>query len=257
MGTVDIYFHATNADPYFNCITPHRGVAWVRRTDLNDAFKGLKRLGRKSRLIFQDALFPEAFQRQLEIMGLTLEEERVIMVYRPVYGPCLEGETPRGRLPDQTSMPVSTVIAKTPAELAVWLRIFNAGYYNTETLTVNRGAVDALVADAESGKYVFILGYFETTPLGATRMCVRAPTAELEAVVTAPLWQGMGLETQMVMASVCEALGHGCDTVFVIAPTREFTRLYLRLGFLELTHVLTYWLQAEPVNQDPALPVIR
>ena len=242
MGTVDIFFHPNNPDPHLNCITPHKGVAWVRNTDLSDAFDGMERLGRVPRLVFQEALFPEAFQRQLQMMGLREEETRVVMVYRPFYGPALPGEMLRGRLPEGVEGPVTTFVANTSPELATWLRVFRAGYYNTETLRVEPEAVQELVEQSESEQFVFVLASYQSTPLGATRIAIRAPTAELEAVVTAPLWHGMGLETAMVVTAVREMLRRGCDTVFTIAPPEDYTRLYRRLGFMELTNVLTYWL---------------
>jgi hypothetical protein len=121
LGTVDVYFHPTNPDPYLNCVMPHRGVAWVRREDLNHAFAGLERLGRVPRLVFQDALFPTAFQQQLRLMGLTLEDRRTVLVYRPLYGPLMPDETPRERAPDRFDPAVSTSLATTQQELAVWM----------------------------------------------------------------------------------------------------------------------------------------
>ena len=87
LGTVDVFFHPSDSDPYLNCATPHKGVAWVRRDDLTSAFTGLQRLGRQPRLVFQEALFPAAFQQQLNLMGLALTYEQVVMVYQPVLGP--------------------------------------------------------------------------------------------------------------------------------------------------------------------------
>jgi GNAT superfamily N-acetyltransferase len=249
LGTVDVYFHPTNPDPYLNCVTPHRGVAWVRRDDLNQAFAGLERLGRIPRLMFQDALFPAAFQQQLRLMGLTLEDQRTILVYRPLYGPFLSGETPRGRVPEAFDPAVSISIPRTAQELAVWLRVFRAGYYNTELLAVDPTIVGHLVVAAGQGEKVFVMANYEHAPLGAARLDVRDATAEIEAVVTAPLWHGMGLESALVTAAVQTVMARGVDIIFAVAPAGDFARLYSHLGFVELTHVLTFWLAEDQVRR--------
>ncbi|MBI5957393.1 MAG: GNAT family N-acetyltransferase [Chloroflexi bacterium] len=241
LGTVDVHFHATNPDPALNCVTPHKGVAWVRRDDLVAAFEGMVHLGRMPRLVFQDALFPAAFQQQLALMGLTLEDNRMVMVYRPFYGPVMPDEEPLGRLPDFLPTEVKTSVCSAKSELAVWLRIFRAGYYNTESLTIEPDVVAPLAEAATLGHKLFILASYRAAPLGAARIGLRGSTAELEVVATAPLWHGMGLEVALITTAVNEAMKRGADTIFTVAPTEEFIRLYRRLGFTDLTRVLTFW----------------
>jgi GNAT superfamily N-acetyltransferase len=249
LGTVDVYFHPTNPDPFLNCVMPHRGVAWVRRDDLNNAFAGLERLGRIPRLVFQDALFPAAFQQQLGLMGLTLEDQRTVLVYRPLYGPPLPDETPRGRVTDHFAPAVAASIATTQQELAVWLRVFRAGYYNTELLAVDPDVVKPLVIAALHGEKIFVLAHYEQAPLGAARVGVRDMTAEIEAVVTAPLWHGMGLELALVSTAAQAALDRGVNVIFTVAPPGDSAQLYQNLGFVELTHVLTFWLEEDQARR--------
>lgn len=244
IGTVDVYFHPSNSDPFLNCVTPHKGVAWVRYADLQAAFGGLERLGRVPRLVFQDALFPRAFCQQLEIMGLTLEDQRVIMAYQPLVGPLMLDEIPLGCLPEHPPAPVTAWIATERADLATWLRVFNAGYFNTELITVPPEAVDALEHASAEGTQRFVLAHYERTALGAARLAIRPPTAQIETLVTAPLWHGMGLEIGLIMTAVREAEARGCEITFTIAPTFETRAIYRRLGFEDVAHLLTYW-QAE------------
>jgi GNAT superfamily N-acetyltransferase len=253
LGTVDVYFHPTNPDPYLNCAMPHRGVAWVRNDDLDHAFAGLQRLGRTPRLVFQDALYPAAFQQQLTRMGLTLEDQRTVLVYRPLQGPLMPDETPRERVPDSFDPAVSTSVATTQQELAVWLRVFRAGYYNTELLAVDPDIVKPLVMSALRGEKVFVMANYEQAPLGAARLGLRNDTAEIEAVVTAPLWHGMGLEPALIGTAVHTALARGTNTIFSVAPPGDFIRLYRNLGFVELTRVLTFWLS----EGEEARPIVK
>lgn len=244
IGTVDVYFHPSNSDLLLNCVTPHKGVAWARRDDLLDGFRGLERLGRVPRLVFQDELFPEAFCQQLEIMGLTLEDQRVVMVYHPLVGPIPLDEIPLGCLPNASPTPVSAWAATTRADLATWLRVFNAGYFNTEMITVPPDTLDPLARASAEGTHVYVLASYERAALGAARIALHPPTAQIEAMVTAPLWYGMGLEIGLIMTAVREAEARGCDTLFTIAPPPESRAIYRRLGFEDVAHLVIYW-QAE------------
>lgn len=240
VGTVDVYFHVSNPDIHFNCATPHKGVAWVRREDLTNAFAGLERLGRTPRLYFLEALFPQAFKQQIEMMALTLEQRRVMMVYRPLVGPHPTGEKPLGRLPHEIAPPITTAVATERTDLATWLRIFRAGFYNTESLVIQREAVTPLYEAYQNQQSIFVLARYEGTPLGGARLDMHPPTAELSVVTTVPLWHGMGLEPALITTAVQAALAAGCSTIFSTVPMHDFSLLY-RLGFVDLTSVLTFW----------------
>jgi GNAT superfamily N-acetyltransferase len=241
LGTVDVYFHRSNPAPYLNCAMPHKGVAWVRREDLISAFSGLERLGRIPRLVFLDALFPSAFRQQIEMMGLTLEDERAAMVYHPLYGPALPDEDLFGMLPTKIQPPITISVATSQSDLATWLRVFRAAYYNTESVRIEPRDVEPLVTAAAQGQLVFILATYESTPLGVARLVSTPPSAEIEMMSVAPLWHGMGLEIALLASAVRIGLERGCNTIFAIAPPEEFMQLYRRLGFVDLTHQLTFW----------------
>lgn len=241
LGTVDVYFHKSNPAPHLNCATPHKGVAWVRHEDLTSAFSGLEHLGRIPRLVFLDALFPAAFRQQIEMMGLTLEDERAALVYHPLYGPSMQDEDLFGMLPAKVHPPITISIATTQPDLATWLRVFRAAYYNTESVRIEPREVEPLVVAAAKGQTVYILAAYENTPLGVARIVVTPPSAEIEMMSVAPLWHGMGLELALVTAAVKTGLERGSNTIFTIAPPDEFTQLYRRLGFVDLTHQLTFW----------------
>ncbi len=251
LGTVDVFFHPNNPDPAANCITPHKGVAWVRREDLRNACEGLERLGRSPRLIFQEALFPEAFRRQLPLMGLEPENAWQLLVYRPLYGPPPAGESLYGQLPSTFHYDVTASVAAEPSALRTWLRVFHAGYYRTDTAPVDPAQIAELARQATIGRRVFVWASYRGTPLGAARVGVRGRVAELEAVVTEPYWESMGLEEALVTTGVRTAEARGCDLIFTLSPPQKPLALYRRLGFLPLTKLLIYRQQEGPPTEKP------
>jgi GNAT superfamily N-acetyltransferase len=240
VGTVDVLFHPDHPDRHLNCARPHGGIAAVQRRDLAVAFGALEQLGRSPRLVYEDALVPPGFRQQIEAMGLALDDDRALMVYRPVLGPDVPGETPRGRLSAAIDPPVTVGVARTPADLSTWLWVARAGYDPREAPVVDLEEIEPLIAAARGGQAAYVLASYTDTPLGAARVALRPPTAELEIVTTAPLWHGMGLEAALVTAAVRAACDHGCDIVFTVAPTAAQERLYHRLGFVPLTRILSF-----------------
>ena len=250
VGTVDVLFHPDHPDPHLNCARPHDGIAWVQPRDLAVAFRALERLGRVPRLVFEDALVPPGFRQQVEAAGLIPDDERALMVYRPVLGPDPPGETPRGRLPAAIDPPVTAYVARTPEDLSTWLCVARAGYDPRDAPVVDLEEIEPLIAATRDGHAAYILASYTDTPLGAARVALRPPTAQLEMVTTAPLWHGMGLEAALVTAAVRAALEQGCDIVFTIAPSAEQTRLCYRLGFVPLTLILSYCPPAEFAGRE-------
>lgn len=237
IGTVDVYVHPTNADPALTCVTPHKGVAWVRRQDLASAFGGLERLGREPRLVFQEALFPQAFQQQLALTGLELQADRHVLVYRPLYGPLPPDEVPFGALPEVFGPDVRAGLVSDAQGLSTWLRVFSAGAESLGATPTGAELADAIAG----GDRLCALASYHGTPLGAARVGLRQDVAALEAVVTAPLWHDMGLEEALIAVSVREAQARGCDLIFTVQPAHAYA-LYYRLGFERITRLLTYCL---------------
>lgn len=246
LGTVDVYFHPDDPDPHLNCVTPHKGVAWVRRDDLSNAFMGLERLGRVPRLVFQEALFPVAFQQQLTLMGLVREQQQTIMVYYPLHGPVPAGEVLFGALPEDDALDVAVRVATEPRDLATWLRVFGESCHPDEDLEADPAIVAELRQDVEAQHRLFVTAYYQGTPLGVACAGLRVPTAELELVATAPLWHDLGMEDALIAAAIREARRSGAETVFTVRSHKMHTRRYRRLGFVDLTRVLTYRLLDDP-----------
>jgi GNAT superfamily N-acetyltransferase len=240
ISTVDVYYHTSNMAPRLNTISPHKGVAWVRRDDVIYAAEWLTEHKRRPRLFFLDSLFPGAFQQQLQLMGLALEDEKVIIAYRPLYGPVLPDEIPLGRLIPEFEEHISAEVIDARKDLAIWQRVFNTAYYNAETLTVSNDQVDRLAATIEAGENLYVLACYDHMPLGVARVILHPPAAELELISVIPLWHGMGLENALIITAANAAMDLGCDTIFAVEPDGMLLNSFRRLGFVEVSHILTY-----------------
>lgn len=251
VGTLDLIHHPTDPNSDLNCATPQTGAAWIRRDDVSAAFARLDALGRVPRLIYHEALSPAAWQPQLESIGLVLERARAVLVYHPVQGPVPVGEVVFGRLPDVLPQDVTVRVAHSTDDLHAWLRICDSEYAHDDDAFNNApGVVAELLDMAAAGQRLFVTACFQNTPLGAACAGLRDTVAELEAVITAPLWHGMGLEEGLIITATREAAARGCTAVFTVQPPQDAGRIYRRLGFVTLSHMLTFGL---PGDSETAL----
>jgi hypothetical protein len=242
VGTVDVVVHPTSPDPDLNCVMPHKGVAWIRREDLRAAFTGLERLGRTPRLIFMQALFPTAFSHQLALMGLVQEETRPILVYRPLLGPALPDERLYGTLSECANPIIDTALTMTESGLAAWLSIVRSAEMGEAVEAVAPEDVAALATITRGSDKLFVLARYDGIARGAAYVACYDRAAGLDVLATFPGWHGMGMESPLIATGVRAALACGSQTIFTLAPTPLIARLCRRMGFVDLTEVLIYYL---------------
>ncbi|MCB9437877.1 MAG: hypothetical protein H6673_12950 [Anaerolineales bacterium] len=241
ISTVGVVYHSERADASLNLVTPHQGVAWTRGEDLKQGFKLLERRGRTPRLEYLRGLFPEAFSRQLVLYGLQHEAEAAVWLYSPIQGPFPAGESPFGRPVENGYLEGFNVEeVNTQRTLGIWLRMFRSAAYGVDIPSVDVQTVEALQQERVNGDSIFILGYYHNTPIAALQIVIGPKAAEIiEPAIIAP-WSGMGFE-EMMMAFAMQLLQmRNRETVYIVANNDTIGSRYLRLGFIQITQVVTY-----------------
>lgn len=242
LSTIGVMFHPENADPSLNLVTPHQGVAWTRGEDLRQGFQLLETRGRLPRMQYLRGLFPDAFSRQLVLYGLELESEVPVWLYSPIQGPFPSGEKPFGRLPnlDHQSLPLSLEEVKSKKAMANWLRVYRSASYGVEVTQIAAQEIDALQQEQKYDGSLFVLGYHHDNPIAALRILPGDTAAELIDPAIIWPWNGMGFEEALITFSVNQLLKDGIETIYMLGDSRHGTTLYLGLGFIQSTQLLTY-----------------
>src|SRR5258706_7776090 len=83
VGMVEVFHHPSTNAPMLNYITPRKNTAWVSSSYLQQGLTHLAQQGRLPRVEYIEGLYPPAFARTLRDLGLELERETLIMVYKP------------------------------------------------------------------------------------------------------------------------------------------------------------------------------
>lgn len=238
-GSVEVFIHPHSPAPDANFVMPHPYAIAIAPDDLAHGLRLLGAAGRRARVVVPGALVPP-----IDAPGLTRTSARPILVYQPLEGPHLPGETPYGRLPPSLPPRVSAWVVEAPRDLVIWLEVLHTG----QTVDPLGGQGDAgadeiapLLDAAATGADRFILAAYDDIPLGAARLSLNPPaSAWLALVTTAPLWAGMGLEVVLVACAVRAALDAGVRVIFTCADGPEQARFYRRLGFVDHGPLWTY-----------------
>jgi GNAT superfamily N-acetyltransferase len=188
------------------------------------------------------ALFPEAFARQLHLQGLQKVAETPVWLYMPVQGPVLEGETLWGGIPQDTtpSSPIGVQEAVVKRDLAVWLRVHRTILYEVETPNVNPVAAIPLEEDRLRGKSLFLVGSYHQWPMAVTQVLLGDAVAQVvEPAVIWP-WVGLGIEEALIERAINLALARNRQIIYTMGAPEYDPTTYRRLGFIQLTHLMTY-----------------
>lgn len=250
ISTVGALFHPDTAQPDLNLVTPHQGVAWTRNDDLNEAFDLLESRGRQARLQYLRGLFPEAFERQLSLYGLQKEMQMPIWVYTPIEGPFPPYEKPFGRVQNQDfsldDFAVET--AGTREQTAEWLRTYRSAAYGVDLPGTDRVELELLRNEQKQGHSILLMGTHHNTPIVAAKITVDASAAEIEEPMILPDWAGMGFEDAVLAFAVKQLLQDTWRVIYIAGDPSHHRDLYLRMGFVKMTQLVTFVRTRTPVK---------
>ncbi len=242
VSTVGIIYHPDSADPELNLVTPHQGVAWTRREDLDIAFQLLSDHRRYARMQYLSGLFPEAYTRQLELLGLKTETETPIWVYMPIQGPFPEEEIPFGQVKNQDAQPTDFKIEIMDSEkgTGLWLHTYRTAAYDVELPQTSRLELETLRNAQRQGYVQLLLGYWHDTPIAATKIITNTISAEIAEPVVLTDWAKLGYEDAIVAYAVKMAQSEHA-VIYAVGTPQNQPNLYLRLGFIHLTEQVTFY----------------
>ena len=242
ISTVGVLYHPDTAQPDLNLVTPHQGVAWTRNDDLNEAFDALTSRGRQARLQYLRGLFPIAFERQLNLYGLSQETSTPVWVYSPIQGPFPQYEQPFGRVYNQDDMLDNFEIrfVDTREGTADWLRTYRSAAYGVDLPGTDRIELELLQNEQKQGYSILLMGLHHGTPIVASKITLDDAAAQIEEPAILPDWVGMGFEDAMLAYSVKMLMQDTWHVVYLSGNPSYQRDLYLRMGFVQMTQLITF-----------------
>lgn len=237
LGFVDVIHHASSSLPSLNYVTPRKNTAWVSSQYIQKGLDTLKDMGRVSRVRFAEGLYPPAFLGSLRELGLKVEAELPIMVFKS--GDAQQAPT----LPNDLSFSR----ADSAESLALWWYLWRNAYYDVAVSGVEPLAIGRDLRDVYFKRQLNLVMYRHRYPMGALRMTLHEGSAHLVAhamlkELREPSWERLIREV-----ALDAALKEGADLVFATGKSEAERQIYRSMGFLDAGSIVSY---AEPMDDS-------
>lgn len=229
-GMVDVIHHPYSHLPTINYITPRRKTAWVSTTYIEQGIDYLRDLGRRARVRFADGLFPPIFGRSLRDLGLSLETENPLMVYRADVE----------RLSITFPPDVQFSFVANHDSMGIWWYVWRNAYYNVAVSTVDPMYIGHSMRDVYLGHQINIIMYKNRFPIGATRITIHDNTAHIAAHAVMREFYTPEWDKTLRLVAMDAALSEGCDLLFVSGSDDETRARYRELGFIDSGSIVCY-----------------
>ncbi|MCA0456839.1 MAG: hypothetical protein LCI00_22905 [Chloroflexi bacterium] len=237
VGMVDVFHHPNSNIGTLNYITPRKNTAWVSSTYLQQGLTDLAQKERLPRVEYIEGLFPPAFARTLRELGLELERETLIMVYKPggITGrptpPLVERPLPDGI----TVQPVSD-----QESIGHWWYVWRNGHYDVISLGVEPLFVGKDMEAIWTGKQLDYVMYRGGFPVGVARVSLHKETAHISALALLKELRSPAMIQILQTAAIKGALEHGATLVFAPGTEENERRAARKLGFMDFGSIVCY-----------------
>lgn len=245
---VDVIHHPTSPLPSLNYVTPRKNTAWVSGNHVQQGLNVLRKEGRTLRVRFAEGLYPPVFENALRELGLKVESEIPIMVYKNLQTlrktPSIPDEVTFSRVDDAEGM-------------SVWWYIWRNAFYNVMVSSVEPLLIGSDLRDIYLGRQINLVMYRHSYPMGALRITIHEGTAHLVAQAMIKEMRKPQWERLIHEVSLDVALNEGVDMVFTSDQNDEERQLYRELGFIDSGSIVTFSERSEENDREADDPLAQ
>ncbi len=237
VGMVEVFHHPITNAPSLNYITPRKNTAWVSGTYLQQGLSHLAQYERLQRVEYIEGLYPPAFSRTLRDLGLELERETLIMVYKP--GGITGHPTP---MLVERPLPDGIVVRQVTDQESIgqWWYVWRNSHFDVLSLGVEPLFVGQDMQATWTGKQLDYILYRGGFPAGVVRVSLHKETAHIIALAMMKELRTPAMIQILQMAAVKGALEHGAKLVFAPGEQEAERRMARELGFMDFGSIVCY-----------------
>lgn len=246
---VDVIYHPVSALPEINYVTPRRNTAWVSGVYIQQGLDRLAELERRPRVQYIEGLYPPLFAKTLRELGLQVESEMPLMVYRP--GGLLN-HTPQPPLKPSTPPSVRLELVSDQHGVEVWWYVWRNAFYGVHTAGVEPLAVGRDVASLRLGQQIEVLLYQHNFPVGVVQVSMQSltKTAQVTALALLPEARSPQLTKLLIAAAIRAAQARGCTLIFAPGENEGDRQLKRELGFIDVGSLVCYAARSDNMDED-------
>lgn len=237
VGMVEVFHHPSTNAPTLNYITPRKNTAWVSGTYLQQGLSYLAQFDRLPRVEYIEGLYPPAFSRTLRDLGLKLERETLIMVYKP--GGITGRPTP---ILVERPLPDGIVVRQVNDQESIgqWWYVWRNSHFDVLSLGVEPLFVGQDMQATWTGQQLDYILYRGGFPAGVVRVSLHKETAHIIALAIMKELRTPSMIQILQMAAVKGALEHGAKLVFAPGEEEAERRVARELGFMDFGSIVCY-----------------
>lgn len=245
VGMVEAFHHPSMTTGTLNYITPRKNTAWVSGSYLQQGLAHLSQIDRQPRVQYIEGLYPPAFARTLRELGLELERETLIMVYKP--GGLLGHSTPTLL---ERPLPEGIAIRQVTDQegISQWWYVWRNGHYDVVSLGVEPLFVGKDMQSTWTGQQLDYILYRFGFPAGVVRVSLHKDTAHISAIALLKEIRTPAMIQILQMAAVKGALERGAKLVFAPGEQDAERRMARELGFMDFGSIVCYAAPGETVR---------
>lgn len=231
IGLVDVIHHPQTQLPHLNYAMPRRNTAWVPGPEIQRGLEQLRRLERAPRVNYVEGLYPPLFARTLRDLGLEVEQETPIMLFK------LQTQS----APEVPALEqVDTRTVSDQEGIALWWYVYRNAFYDVITRGVEPISIGKDMAAITRGEQTDILLYRHNFPVGAARLTYHAGTAHLASLAIMREHRSQDMLMTLYRAAITAADEHDCELIFTSGDTDSDRALLREAGFMDSGSIVCY-----------------
>lgn len=236
-GLVDVFHHTSNSLGQLNYVTPRKNTAWVPGPEVQRGIDRLTELKRTPRVLYVEGLYPPLFAKTLRDLGLEMEQEIPLMIYK------LPGRAAHSpSLPDGISMRY----VDDHEGVAMWWYVWRNAFYDVITRGIELVNIGLEMRGVALDYQRNILMNRHGHAVGAARVTFHQETAHLSTMAIMRELRSNEMQTALLRAAVHAAAERGCELIFTSGSSADDSQLCRSLGFVDYGSMVVY---AQPQAQ--------
>jgi hypothetical protein len=241
-GLVDVIHHPTNKLPYLNYVTPRKSTAWVSGKDVEQGLDFLRKLERTPRVHYIEGLFPPLFAKTLRDLGLAVEQETPIMIYKPdAANPLPPPVAPEG---------ITTSEVKDQRGSELWWYVWRNAYYDVLSLGIEPLFVGRDTREIMLGHQIDILAYHYGFPVGVARVTIWEESAHIAGIALMKEMRTPETTKLIYLTAIHAAEQHQCSMVFAPGDSEQDRRLCREMGFVDSGSIVCYSAKVDAAAEE-------
>lgn len=237
IGMVEVFHHPESAIPTLNYVTPRKNTAWVSSNYVRQGVEALQKHSRIPRIQYVEGLYPPQFAGVMRELGMAVERETPIMVYKP--------DGIRGRIPSpiyERPLPDGISVRRVNDQTGIghWWYVWKNSHYDVLTLGVEPLFVGRDMEAVWVGRQLDYVLYKAALPVGVARVSLYKETAHLLALALLKEIREPAMIQILQTVAVKGALENGAKLVFAPGDNEAERRMARELGFMDFGSIVCY-----------------